>query len=303
MSSITGYGANNTIAGYGTNNDVASYGIGVLKMINQVLYFDFGHNAGGVGASPSNYNSFTQLDRAVSGEILADAISIAGDTTGISVTNVALFQGSADPGVANLSTTHEDYGIISGLDSGGNPRHYIARDNWNIQNSGAEAPAHIRFGGFEPNESGIEVVVWGARGATGSRTGKFAVHPVLSGGQLSPAGDFDPDVSAIGASGRHDAVNGGVAAPLVMDVSADSSGNLEFYADSLTSSHFCYLSFMRIKRSVGVDTEVPVSSDSGVSQEYLNSTNLPEGRDFGTKRYQDDGDIIGNYIHTDFPNR
>jgi hypothetical protein len=43
--------------------------------------------------------------------------------------------------------------------------------------------------------------------------------------------------------------------------------------------------------------------DSGVSQEYLNSTNLPTGRDFGTKRYQADGDIIPNYIHTDFPNR
>ena len=54
-----------------------------------------------------------------------------------------------------------------------------------------------------------------------------------------------------------------------MDVSADSSGNLEFYADSLTSSHFCYLSFMRIKRSVGVDTEVPVSS--GASEGMIKS--------------------------------
>ena len=45
------------------------------------------------------------------------------------------------------------------------------------------------------------------------------------------------------------------------------------------------------------------ATGGGVSQEFLNSTNLPEGRDFGTKRYQDDGDIIGNYIHTDFPNR
>ena len=42
---------------------------------------------------------------------------------------------------------------------------------------------------------------------------------------------------------------------------------------------------------------------TGVTEEYLNSTNLPAGRDFGTKRYQDDGEIIGNYIHTDFPNR
>ncbi len=48
----------------------------------------------------------------------------------------------------------------------------------------------------------------------------------------------------------------------------------------------------------------PTSSGTGSapSQEYINSTNLPAGRDFGTKRYQDDGDIIGNYIHTDFPN-
>ena len=45
------------------------------------------------------------------------------------------------------------------------------------------------------------------------------------------------------------------------------------------------------------------STDTGVTQEYINSTNLPSGRDFGTKRYQDDGDIIPNYIHTDFPNR
>lgn len=48
--------------------------------------------------------------------------------------------------------------------------------------------------------------------------------------------------------------------------------------------------------------EAGSSTTGGVTQEYLNSTNLPEGRDFGTKRYQDDGDIIGNYIHTDFPN-
>ncbi len=45
------------------------------------------------------------------------------------------------------------------------------------------------------------------------------------------------------------------------------------------------------------------STDTGVTQEYINSTNLPSGRDFGTKRYQNDGDIIPNYIHTDFPNR
>lgn len=40
MSSVPGYGFNNTIAAYGTNNDVARYGTGVLNMVNQVLYFD-----------------------------------------------------------------------------------------------------------------------------------------------------------------------------------------------------------------------------------------------------------------------
>lgn len=58
--------------------------------------------------------------------------------------------------------------------------------------------------------------------------------------------------------------------------------------------------------TLGLFTEVvqPTTgaTTGGVTQEYLNSTNLPAGRDFGTKRYQDDGDIIGNYIHTDFPN-
>lgn len=216
--------------------------------INQVLYFDFSHNVGGDGFPPTNYNKFVQADRSTSGEILSNAISIAGDTTGISVTNIALFENSADPGISGLKATYEDYGIISGLDESGNPRHCIARDNWYIQNSGAEAPAHIRFEGFEPNESDIEVAVWGARGTTGLRKGKFAVHPVLSNGQLSPAGDFNPNVSAIGDSGRHDAVNGGAAAPLVLNVSADSLGNIEFYADSLDSLNFCYLNFMRIKR-------------------------------------------------------
>lgn len=43
------------------------------------------------------------------------------------------------------------------------------------------------------------------------------------------------------------------------------------------------------------------SNGTGVTEEYKNSTNLPSGRDFGTKRYQNDGDIIPNYIHTDFP--
>ena len=50
-------------------------------------------------------------------------------------------------------------------------------------------------------------------------------------------------------------------------------------------------------------SEGSTTTSGGVSQEFINSTNLPEGRDWGTKRYQDDGDIIGNYIHTDFPNR
>ena len=53
-----------------------------------------------------------------------------------------------------------------------------------------------------------------------------------------------------------------------------------------------------------VDALANAGSDgSGITAEYTNSTNLPTGRDFGTKRYQNDGDIIPNYIHTDFPNR
>ena len=41
--------------------------------------------------------------------------------------------------------------------------------------------------------------------------------------------------------------------------------------------------------------------NTGVTQEFLNSEVCPVGRDWGTKRYQADGDIIPNYIHTDFP--
>lgn len=41
--------------------------------------------------------------------------------------------------------------------------------------------------------------------------------------------------------------------------------------------------------------------NSGVTQEFLNAENCPIGKDWGTKRYQNDGDIIPNYIHTDFP--
>jgi len=48
---------------------------------------------------------------------------------------------------------------------------------------------------------------------------------------------------------------------------------------------------------------IPANIGTGVTEEYNSSTNLPSGRDFGTKRYQDDGDIIPNYIHTDFPDR
>ena len=55
--------------------------------------------------------------------------------------------------------------------------------------------------------------------------------------------------------------------------------------------------------AVDLESVSSVVSGSGVTAEYANSTNLPTGRDFGTKRYQDDGDIIPNYIHTDFPNR
>lgn len=42
-------------------------------------------------------------------------------------------------------------------------------------------------------------------------------------------------------------------------------------------------------------------NNSGVTQEFLNSAVCPLGRYWGTKRYQADGDIVGNYIHTDFP--
>jgi len=42
-------------------------------------------------------------------------------------------------------------------------------------------------------------------------------------------------------------------------------------------------------------------TNSGVTQEFLNSEVCPLGRYWGTKRYDTDGLIIPNYIHTDFP--
>ena len=42
-------------------------------------------------------------------------------------------------------------------------------------------------------------------------------------------------------------------------------------------------------------------TNTGVTQEFLNSEVCPLGRYWGTKRYDADGLIVPNYIHTDFP--
>ncbi len=46
---------------------------------------------------------------------------------------------------------------------------------------------------------------------------------------------------------------------------------------------------------------IEVIVGSYISPAYSDSDNLPEGRDWGTKRYTDNGEIIPNYIHTNFP--
>ena len=63
------------------------------------------------------------------------------------------------------------------------------------------------------------------------------------------------------------------------------------------------VTFADLMADTPVDSTPTPSTVGGVTQEFLNSTNIPEGKDWGTKRYQNDGDIIPNYIHTDFPNR
>lgn len=244
---------------------------------------------------------------------VVDTFAVGGSSF---ITDWCGFTGSGDSG-----------SVLSSTDGGFDPNDYlsdIVADLATWSNSFDECVVIIQHGQADANRPSSTYTSTGA--TTSSKQSEYYTTALTNivnyvKAQLNPTTIYmgSSQVGGVGASTQDATGFAEVIVPSMRSVIASESlieGAMLSEAlgtgsqHNFTDAHLNTLGQIQAGRvwaeliALPESTSTPTgNSGSGVTTEYTNSTNLPTGRDFGTKRYQDDGDIIPNYIHTDFPDR